>query len=52
MYVQRVAIGGFANANYWSSMEYDGDVAWYQNRLVRLNNRYFSYVFVGDSSPD
>jgi hypothetical protein len=31
MYLQRVVIGGFASAGYWSSSEGDADVAWFQN---------------------
>lgn len=31
IYINRVAIGGFAPAVYWSSSEYDGNFAWFQN---------------------
>ena len=30
LYLNRVAIGGFASADYWSSSEYDANFAWYQ----------------------
>jgi hypothetical protein len=30
MYLQKVAIGGFANNFYWSSTEFDSNVAWVQ----------------------
>jgi len=30
MYLNRVAIGGFESADYWSSSEYDASHAWYQ----------------------
>ena len=33
MYLQNVAIGGFAYANYWSSTENDVNFAWGQNFL-------------------
>jgi hypothetical protein len=31
LYLNRTAIGGFANLNYWSSTEVNLNVAWYQN---------------------
>ena len=31
LYINRVAIGGFANAVYWSSSEYDVSYAWFIN---------------------
>jgi hypothetical protein len=31
LYLNRVAIGGFSNAYYWSSMEYNSSAAWVQN---------------------
>ncbi|MDB9910024.1 DUF1566 domain-containing protein [Flavobacteriales bacterium] len=31
MYLNKAAIGGFANDYYWSSTEYDSDDAWVQN---------------------
>ena len=31
LYLNRVAIGGFSNAYYWCSMEYNFDIAWLQN---------------------
>jgi len=34
MYVQRVAIGGFAYNFYWSSSEANFDVAWWQYFVV------------------
>ena len=30
LYINKIAIGGFASASYWSSSEYLGNVAWYQ----------------------
>ncbi|MFH1120689.1 MAG: hypothetical protein V1775_12780 [Bacteroidota bacterium] len=30
LYINRIAIGGFAGAYYWSSTEYDNDAAWIQ----------------------
>jgi hypothetical protein len=30
LYLNRVAIGGFSNADYWCSMEYNFDIAWLQ----------------------
>jgi hypothetical protein len=30
LYLNRVAIGGFQNASYWSSSEVDANTAWYQ----------------------
>lgn len=31
LYLSKVLIGGFANAYYWSSSEYDANYAWYQS---------------------
>jgi hypothetical protein len=31
LYINRVAIGGFANNNYWSSTESGSNMAWYMN---------------------
>ncbi len=31
LYLNRVAIGGFADSIYWSSSEYNDYIAWYQN---------------------
>ncbi|MBK6346529.1 MAG: DUF1566 domain-containing protein [Bacteroidales bacterium] len=30
LYINRIAIGGFAGTYYWSSTEYDNDTAWIQ----------------------
>jgi hypothetical protein len=40
MYIQRNIIGGFANADYWSSSEYDAYYAWVQNLNVGSHNGY------------
>jgi hypothetical protein len=31
LYINRVAIGGFADTSYWSSSEYNANFAWFQN---------------------
>ncbi len=31
MYVNQIAIGGFASGSYWSSSEFEPDIAWYQD---------------------
>jgi len=31
LYLNKTAIGGFADDRYWSSTQYDSDFAWYQN---------------------
>jgi hypothetical protein len=46
MYLQRAAIGGFANYNYWSSTENGSNVSWYQdfsngNQLFNDKNFYY-----------
>jgi hypothetical protein len=30
LYEQKAVVGGFADANYWSSTEYDASFVWYQ----------------------
>ena len=37
LYVNRVALGGFSNANYWSSTEFNNTNAYYQNLSNGLN---------------
>ena len=46
LYLNKVAIGGFANYNYWSSSEYDLNYAWKQyffNGLQYYNYKYNTY---------
>jgi hypothetical protein len=38
MYLQRVVIGGFASAYYWSSSEADADFAWKQSFAIDNQN--------------
>ena len=40
MHWQRRVIGGFASDNYWSSSEYDSDVAWGQHFSTGLQSSY------------
>ena len=40
LYINLIAVGGFANANYWSSSEYDFSNAWYQNFGIGGQNYY------------
>jgi hypothetical protein len=47
LYINKLAIGGFANSNYWSSTEVGGGAAWVQsfdngvqNGLVKSNSFY------------
>ncbi|OFX31040.1 MAG: hypothetical protein A2X08_18240 [Bacteroidetes bacterium GWA2_32_17] len=40
LYLNKVAIGGFANFNYWSSSEYDNANAW---RQYFLNGNQYNY---------
>ncbi len=44
LYINKVAIGGFADAYYWSSSENNANIAWYQdfNYGYQLNY-YFKY---------
>jgi hypothetical protein len=48
LYLNRTAIGGFADAYYWSSTEADGTAAWFQyfgNGLQIANTKnYPNYV--------
>jgi hypothetical protein len=32
--LRQAGVGGFSTGTYWSSSEYDGDVAWLQNFYV------------------
>ena len=43
LYLNRIAIGGFAGNYYWSSTEYDFDYAWYQ---------YFTVGYRGNSAKN
>jgi hypothetical protein len=38
LYLNKTAIGGFANNSYWSSTEVDGNLAW--NQLFGFGNQY------------
>ncbi len=38
LYINRVAVGGFASMVYWSSSEYDGSNAWFHNFSLGLQN--------------
>ena len=48
MYLQQLAVGGFANNFYWSSAEYASSSAWVQNFLDGnqgdLDKNYFNFV--------
>ena len=48
LYINRVAIGGFADNLYWSSSELSASNAWYQNFFdgyqYRLNKNYYLRV--------
>ena len=46
LYIDRVAIGGFASNNYWSSSEYDNGNAWLQNFFNSFQNYGFKFVTV------
>jgi hypothetical protein len=41
LYINKVAIGGFADDYYWSSSEYDADRAWEQYFFVGLHYYYY-----------
>ena len=47
LYINQVAIGGFANNGYWSSTEAGNNVAWYQDfqfgtqNIDTKNNPYY-----------
>jgi hypothetical protein len=43
LYLNRIAIGGFAGNYYWSSTEFDGDGAWYH---------YFTVGYWGNSAKN
>jgi hypothetical protein len=46
MYVNRVAIGGFASGFYWSSSEKDGSLAWshdFSNGFQNTDNKTDTY---------
>ena len=38
LYLQKTVVGGFSSLFYWSSSEFDFDVAWIQNFLDRFQN--------------
>jgi hypothetical protein len=40
MYVQKTAIGGFADSGYWSSGEFDAGNAWYQSFWFGVQNNF------------
>jgi len=42
LYIQKAVVGGFANANYWSSTEFDNVNAWWQN--FTYGNQYNDYL--------
>ena len=49
LYINKVAIGGFADVSYWSSSEYFANYAWYENFLGSCDvsaqgKSYSSYV--------
>ena len=41
LYKNKEEIGGFANSNYWSSTEDDGNFAWIQNFLFGFQTNLF-----------
>jgi len=43
LYINKVAIGGFADGNYWSSSEYDASIAWRQ--YFDDGDQYVSYKY-------
>ena len=43
MYVQRVAIGGFAISPYWSSTEVDNVIGWGQNFFDGFQSNYLKF---------
>jgi hypothetical protein len=46
LYLNKTAIGVFAGTTYWSSTEYDANVAWYQNfnsGFQNFFNKYFTF---------
>ena len=43
LYLNREAVGGFANERYWSSSEYYYDYAWYQYFNSGNQNYYYKY---------
>jgi hypothetical protein len=46
LYINRVAIGGFANSNYWSSSERNSTSAWVQsfsNGILYSGEKVYSY---------
>ena len=47
LYAQKVSVSGFANPGYWSSTEYDAELAWYQNFI----NSYKYYNFKNNTLP-
>ena len=40
LYINRVAIGTFSDVNYWSSTEYDSDLAWSQGFPNGIQSKY------------
>ena len=44
MYVQRVAIGGFAISPYWSSTEVDNVIGWGQNFFDGFQSNYLKFI--------
>ena len=43
LYINRVAVGGFASVNYWSSSQFDSLTAWSQN-FINGNQNDFSKI--------
>jgi hypothetical protein len=44
LYLQRNVVGGFAYNYYWSSAEYNANVAWYQDFTNGTQSNYFKYL--------
>lgn len=44
MFGQRDVVGGFSNANYWSSSETEANFSWYQSFVDGYQNSYDKYL--------